>query len=135
MTFEFDQWRNRWFLLDNLVLKDFRVRYRNMSLGMAWSVVDPLVMMGILTIVFSEIFPYYTVPHLAVFLLCALVLFNFYSILDNRPLIKRAPCPREVFPIAAGSIAARQAAERASFTLMTGFLVFGLLKQNLVNCI
>jgi len=96
------------FLIQNLVLKDFRIRYRNMSLGIAWSVVNPLLMMGILTFVFTRIFNN-PIHHFALFVLCALVPFNFYSLasnagstslLDNQSLVKRVQCPRAVFPIA-----------------------------------
>ena len=97
------------FLIQNLVLKDFRIRYRNMSLGVIWSVANPLLMMGILTFVFTHIFQNPNIHHFALFALCALVPFNFYSLaanagstslLDNQTLIKRIQCPRAVFPIA-----------------------------------
>ena len=51
-----DIWSYR-FALHNLILTDFRIRYRNMSLGIVWSILNPLIMLGVLVIVFSYIHP------------------------------------------------------------------------------
>ena len=97
------------FVLANFIRRDFHIRYRNMSLGVAWSVLNPLVMMSVLTFVSTFVFPGRTIQEYAISTLCGLVPFNFFAVTwttgtsclsDNANLIKRVPVPREIVPIA-----------------------------------
>jgi ABC-type polysaccharide/polyol phosphate export permease len=78
-----------------------------MSLGIFWSLVNPLVMMSVLTFVFSVILPSQQ-KYFPLFVLMGLLPYNFFaiawgmgtnSILDNTPLVKKVPFRRELLPI------------------------------------
>ncbi len=95
-------------LVRNLVLRDLKVRYKNSVLGIVWSLLNPLGMMVVFTVVFTVLAGNPSVPAYPAFILCALLPWNFFaasitggtsSIVGNGHLIKKIYFPREVLPL------------------------------------
>ncbi len=95
-------------LIRNLVIRDLKVRYKGSALGILWSLMNPILMMIVFTIVFTVMTPVAKVDNFPVFLLCGLLPWNFFSasvmgattsIVSNAALIKKVYFPREVLPI------------------------------------
>lgn len=95
-------------LLSELVIKDIKLKYRRSYLGIIWTMLNPLLMMMVLTIVFSTLFKR-NIPNFPVYLLCGKILFDFYSqgskdsmnaIVSSSSLIKKVYVPKYVFPVA-----------------------------------
>ena len=86
----------------NLTIKEFKLRYRNSVLGFVWSLLNPLAMMIILTLVFSTLLRV-GIENFPVFLLPALLAWRFFSIstsmslssvIGNSPLVTKIYFPR-----------------------------------------
>jgi ABC-type polysaccharide/polyol phosphate export permease len=97
-------------LVRNLVVSELKARYKNSLLGFVWSLLNPLAMMMVFTIVFGVLWPNHRVENYPIFLLCGLLPWNFFtasvigssnSVVAQANLIKKVYFPREVLPIAA----------------------------------
>lgn len=88
-------------------------RYRSSVLGIAWSVIVPIVMLAVYTFVFSGVFRMRwaasddSKAHFAVVLFCGLLVFNFYSecmtrapslVTSHRSYVKKVVFPLEILP-------------------------------------
>ena len=108
-----DFWRYR-HLLNNLISRDIKVTYRRSALGLIWSVLNPLLMMLVMYVVFSQIFHMTQLNrgdvevNFAVYLLTGQLMYNFFSeatqtamssVLGSAPLIKKVYIPKYIFPL------------------------------------
>lgn len=92
-----------------LALKELRVRYKRSVLGFLWALLNPLMMMIILTLVFGSLMRF-SIDHYAIFLLSMLLPWTFFSqalaysvesVVGNAQLLKKVRVPQLVFPVAA----------------------------------
>ena len=94
-------------LIRELVSRDLKVKYRRSFLGYVWSILNPLLMMVLQTIIFSFMFRN-DIPNYPLYLICGNTLFTFFnesanmgltSIIGNAPLIKKVYIPKFIFPL------------------------------------
>ena len=69
-----------WFLMSQLISRDFKVKYKRSVLGILWSLLYPILMMIVMVIVFSQMFKFKMEGvNFPVYLLTGLVMFNYFS--------------------------------------------------------
>lgn len=92
-------------LLYELVARDVKIKYRKSILGVLWTILNPLLMMVILSIVFSNLMKF-DVENYSLYILGGQILFTFYNeatsgamsaILGNASLIKKVYIPKYLF--------------------------------------
>jgi ABC-2 type transport system permease protein len=91
-----------------LVRRDLTARYKRSVLGIAWTMLNPLGMMIVLTIVFSKVFRF-TIEDYPAYVLSGLIAWNFfaqasssaiYALVWGGDLMQRIYIPRSIFAIA-----------------------------------
>ena len=96
--------KNR-FLLEELVKRDFKKKYKRTYLGMLWSVLSPLMSLLIMRIVFTHFFGRDN-PHYTTYLFCGTLIFNYFSesssqgmmsLLGNSGIFSKVNVPKYLF--------------------------------------
>jgi ABC-type polysaccharide/polyol phosphate export permease len=113
-------------LFANLFRRDFQAKYKGSLLGVAWSLLNPLVLLGVYLVVFGVLIKNGNIPHYPIYLLAGIACWIFFSVslqsasrsmIDSAELIKKVRFPRQLVAL---SMVATQA---VTFALMTAILV------------
>ena len=99
-----------WFLMTQIISRDFKVKYKRSVLGVVWSLLYPILMMTVMAIVFSQMFKFKVEGiNYLVYLMTGIIMFNYFSeastsamtsVVDNFLLINKVYIPKYVFPLA-----------------------------------
>jgi len=94
-------------LVRELVARDVKLRYRRSVLGIAWSQLAPLAMIGVLTFVFQNVI-HLNIDHYPAFLFAGLLAWMWFqagmvaatqSVVANRDLIRQPGFPVAMLPV------------------------------------
>ena len=113
-------------ILFNFAIFDLKVKYRNSVLGILWSLIEPLLLLGVLLLVFSTIFKF-DIENFPLYLLLGIITWNFFkngtsialgSITNRSAFISQIYFPRAIPGLSAGLT--------SSLILMTELVIFAV---------
>ena len=120
-----EMWKTK-AILFNFAITDLKIRYRNSVLGVLWSVIEPLLLLGVLFFVFSTMFKF-QIENFPIYLLSGIITWNFFkngtslaleSLTNRSSLITQIYFPRSIPALSAGVT--------ASIMLLTELIVLGI---------
>ena len=93
------------FLFEELVKRDFKKKYKRSVLGMAWSILSPLMMLLVMKMVFTQFFGR-NYPHYTIYLFCGNLVFSYFnestsqgmfSLIGNASIFTKVNIPKYLF--------------------------------------
>ena len=113
---DLSDWRHFLYVTRALTATEFKLRYFGSALGYLWTLLRPLMLFGVLYVVFTHVVRFGDdVPHYPVVLLAAIVVFNFFSeatsgglmsLVMRENLLRKVAFPRAAVPISVSMTAA-----------------------------
>ena len=102
--------KNYWYLMTQLITRDFKRKYKRSILGVAWSLLYPILMMTVMAIVFSHMFRFSVEGiNYLVYLMTGIIMWSYFSeasnsamtsVVENFALISKVYIPKYIFPVA-----------------------------------
>jgi len=86
-------------IIFNFAISDIKIKYKGSVLGIVWSLIEPLLMLGVLFFVFSTIFKF-EIPNFPIYLLLGLITWNFFKNSTNfalSGLVNRMPILTQIY--------------------------------------
>ncbi len=136
------QWHHYWELLQVLVARNLKVRYRGSMLGIYWSLLNPVLMTGVYSAIFGTAFASHYGNSISNYILAVftgLVVINFFSacthqallsVVNNGTLLNKISLPISIFPI---SIVAANIFQFSAGVLPLLLLITLFHSGNLIN--
>ena len=93
------------FLFEELVKRDFKKKYKRTILGMAWSVLSPLLMLLVMKLVFTQFFGRNT-PHYTIYIFAGSIVYTYFvdassqsmlSLMSNASIFTKVNVPKYLF--------------------------------------
>lgn len=81
-----ERYKEHRFLFEELVKRDFKTKYKRTVLGMAWSMLSPLLNLFVMRLVFAQFFGR-TMNHYTTYLFCGTLVFSFFSDSTNQGML------------------------------------------------
>lgn len=101
----FKKLKTHQFLFEELVKRDFKKKYKGTVLGMAWSILNPLLTLLVMRIVFTTFFGF-SIKHYTTYLFCGNVVFTYFSestsqgmfsLVHNADIFSKVNVPKYMF--------------------------------------
>ena len=93
------------FLFEELVKRDFKKKYKRTILGMAWSILSPLLMLLVMKLIFTQFFGR-SMDHYTTYLFCGTLIFSYFSesttqgmtsLMSNARIFSKVNVPKYLF--------------------------------------
>ena len=93
------------FLFEELVKRDFTKKYKRTVLGMIWSVLGPLMTLGVMALVFTQFFGR-SMEHYTIYMFCGNLIYSYFkdstslgmtSLYDNSGIFSKVNVPKYMF--------------------------------------